>query len=563
MNTKTDKVTQSALALSLTSSNPSEYPLIYSDDSWCLVQTGSSLATIMGQTGTATQSEINEKLAKNAGAGAGVVDQVEANTNAIKGIIDTSLKRIDNSIGLIDSSIKLLDPSLFQEQYRNQIVNMIIGNAYDISTLRRDASNSYVLTSTYNTKIQALDNKDASLTDMITNVDSSLTYRISQIDSSIKLLDPSLFQEQYRNQIVKMITGNVYDISTLRGDVSTNYYTKSVIDTSFQDASTYNDNTYLKDADFSSWKTNTYTPFTTQVINDISTNKADISTNKTDIENLSSNLTSTKNTLSNAINDVSTLAKRNETNINGVLTGSTPAWGTLTKAQIDWIKKKMQDELSEEALKLYAVSTTGGATFNSDETAAASMTSVVTVTLTYNGTSQIKADATPSGWTENTLSSGKYTYTKTATTSASVPAATFKYTIPSSDPSYGGITVSRNSTAKSVSVVNPAYYGIVNVKSTATISTFIKNLTRITSRLNTTASIKNTTGSAGYLVIVTKSTATATQLGLSILDAATSGISFTSPKNSAITMSGYNVYFSTNSVAAGGSLENTLLTINL
>lgn len=483
MNTKTDKVTQSALALSLTSSNPSEYPLIYSDDSWCLVQTGSSLATIMGQTGTATQSEINEKLAKNAGAGAGVVNQVEANTNAIKGIIDTSLKRIDNSIGLIDSSIKRLDPSLFQEQYRNQIV--------------------------------------------------------------------------------KMITGNAYDISTLRGDVSTNYYTKSVIDTSFQDASTYNDNTYLKDADFSSWKTNTYTPFTTQVINDISTNKADISTNKTDIENLSSNLTSTKNTLSKAINDVSTLAEQNETSINGVLTGTIPAWGTLTKAQIDWIKKKMQDELSEEALKLYAVSTTGGATFNSDETAAASMTSVVTVTLTYNGTSQIKADATPSGWTENTLSSGKYTYTKTATTSASVPAATFKYTIPSSDPSYGGITVSRNSTAKSVSVVNPAYYGIVNVKSTATISTFIKNLTRITSRLNTTASIKNTTGSAGYLVIVTKSTATATQLGLSILDAATSGISFTSPKNSAITMSGYNVYFSTNSVAAGGSLENTLLTINL
>ena len=562
MNTKTDKVTQSALALSLTSSNPSEYPLIYSDDSWCLVQTGSSLATIMGQTGTATQSEINEKLAKNAGAGAGVVDQVEANTNAIKGIIDTSLKRIDNSIGLIDSSIKLLDPSLFQEQYRNQIVKMITGNAYDISTLRKDVSNSYVLTSTYNTKIQALDNKDASLTDMITNVNSSLTSRISQIDSSIKLLDPSLFHVDYKD-ITGMVQTNAYDISTLRKDVSTNYYTKSVIDTSFQDASTYNDNTYLKDADFSSWKTNTYTPFTTQVINDISTNKADISTNKNDIENLSSNLTSTKNTLSKAINDVSTLAEQNETSINGVLTGTIPAWGTLTKAQIDWIKKKMQDELSEEALKLYAVSTTGGATFNSDETAAASMTSVVTVTLTYNGTSQIKADATPSGWTENTLSSGKYTYTKTATTSASVPAATFKYTIPSSDPSYGGITVSRNSTAKSVSVVNPAYYGIVNVKSTATISTFIKNLTRITSRLNTTASIKNTTGSAGYLVIVTKSTATATQLGLSILDAATSGISFTSPKNSAITMSGYNVYFSTNSVAAGGSLENTLLTINL
>lgn len=561
MNTKTDKVTQSALALSLTSSNPSEYPLIYSDDSWCLVQTGSSLATIMGQTGTATQSEINEKLAKNAGAGAGVVDQVTKNTAAIKGI-DTSLKSIDNSIRIIDSSIELLDPSLFQEQYRTRIVKMIIGNADDISTLRKDVSNSYVLTSTYNTKIQALDHKDVSLADMITNVNSSLTNSIGrinssigQIDVSIALLDPSLFHVDYRD-ITGMVRTNAYDISTLCKDVSTNYYTKSVIDTSFQDASTYNAGTYLKSADFNSWKTNTYTPFTTQVTNDISTNKVDIKT-------LRSDLTNTKNTLSKAINDVSTLAEQNETGINNIISGTTPAWGTLTKAQIDWIKKKMQDELSEEALKLYAVSTTGGATFNSDETAAASMTSVVTVTLTYNGTSQIKADATPSGWTENTPSSGKYTYTKTATTSASVPAATFKYTIPSSDPSYGGITVSRNSTAKSVSVVNPAYYGIVNVKSTATISTFIKNLTRITSRLNTTASIKNTTGSAGYLVIVTKSTATATQLGLSILDAATSGISFTSPKNSAITMSGYNVYFSTNSVAAGGSLENTLLTINL
>lgn len=558
MNTKTDKVTQSALALSLTSSNPSEYPLIYSDDSWCLVETGTSLATIMEQTGTATQSEINEKLAKNAGAGAGVVEQVTKNTAAIKGIIDTSLKNIDGSLGV-------LDPSLFTS-YGKTIVSDVSTNAVAIAKLRTDVSNSYytktdvdnslknyVLTTTYNTKMQALDNKDSSQ-------DASISY----LNASVNILRTMAGDtSKYIDDISTRLSSTNTRISTLETSIGQNYYTTTNIDTQFADASKYNNSTYLKQNDFTSWQTKTYTPFVNRIDSSLGTAFDDISTNSKNIGDVSNNLNTTKTTLSNAINDVSTLAEQNEASIQGVISGAIPAWGTLTNAQIDWIKKKMQEELSEEALKLYSVSTSGGATFYSDETAAASMTSSVTVTLTYNGTSQVKADTTPSGWTQNTPSTGKYTYTKTATTSAAVSATTFQYTVPSSDPSYGGITVSRNSTAKSVSVVNPAYYGIVNSKSTGTISTFIKNLTRITARLSTTTSIKNTTGSAGYLVIVTKSTATATQLGLSILDAATSGISFTSPKNSAITMSGYNVYFSTNSVAAGGSLENTLLTINL
>jgi hypothetical protein len=551
MNTKTDKVTQSALALSLTSSNPSEYPLIYSDDSWCLVETGTSLATIMEQTGTATQSEINEKLAKNAGAGAGVVEQVTKNTAAIKGIIDTSLKNIDGCLGA-------LDPCLFTS-YGKNIVNDVSTNAAAIAKLRTDVSNSYytktnvdtslknyVLTSTYSTKMQALD--------------ASIGYLNTSVGSLWTMANDA---SKYINDISVGLSSTSTRISELNASIARNYYTITDIDKQFTDVSAYNNNTYLKKNDFTSWQVNTYTPFVERIDGSLRTAFSGISTNSQNFENVSSNLNTVKTTLSTAINDVSTLAEQNETSINGIISGTIPAWGTLTKVQINWIKKKMQEELSEEALKLYSIGTSGGATFYSDETAAASMTSTVTVTLTYNGTSQVKADTTPSGWTQNTPSTDKYTYTKTATTSASVPATTFKYTVPSSDPSYGGITVSKNSTAKSVSVVNPAYYGIVNSKSTSTISTFIKNLTRITTRLSTTASITNTTGSAGYLVIVTKSTATATQLGLSILDAATSGISFTSPKNSAITMSGYNVYFSTNSVASGGSLENTLLTINL
>ena len=63
--------------------------------------------------------------------------------------------------------------------------------------------------------------------------------------------------------------------------------------------------------------------------------------------------------------------------------------------------------------------------------------------------------------------------------------------------------------------------------------------------------------------ILTKSTATATQLGSTILNPPIPNKSFTSTQNPSITMTGYNLYISTLNCAAGGKITNVTLTINI
>lgn len=59
----TTKVSQNTIPASLTASNPNEFPIVYGDDIWDVVAGGSSLATLIGNTGQYDQHSINEVLA--------------------------------------------------------------------------------------------------------------------------------------------------------------------------------------------------------------------------------------------------------------------------------------------------------------------------------------------------------------------------------------------------------------------------------------------------------------------------------------------------------------------
>jgi hypothetical protein len=81
--------------------------------------------------------------------------------------------------------------------------------------------------------------------------------------------------------------------------------------------------------------------------------------------------------------------------------------------------------------------------------------------------------------------------------------------------------------------------------------------------LQQVADLVNNTGGVAYYWILTKSTATATQLGSTILNPPIPNKSFTSTQNPSITMTGYNLYISTLNCAAGGKITNVTLTINI
>ena len=72
-----EKVNQDSFNLSLTSSDPSSFPITYDDDMWVVVTEDSSLYSIMGSDGQFSQHQINEELAKIGIEGGGT--EVEAN----------------------------------------------------------------------------------------------------------------------------------------------------------------------------------------------------------------------------------------------------------------------------------------------------------------------------------------------------------------------------------------------------------------------------------------------------------------------------------------------------
>ena len=230
---------------------------------------------------------------------------------------------------------------------------------------------------------------------------------------------------------------------------------------------------------------------------------------------------------------------RNEGTWERVADPYTYAWvASHTPAQvaaIDWAVQKRAAELQDTALTAFrngcATAVTGQG-FTADTATSTTMT--VTVTTKWAG-ALVDCDATPSGWTRT--STGTYQRTVTGA-SGTVASATFTYTI--SGGTYDGLTVTYASTAKSIAVTYPAWYGFSTAADFASLD--LSTLTRVTAKPPTASSLTNAKGNGCYLWLVTHSTATATEMNLNILSTIASGQSFTSPSNAGITLSGYRIY---------------------
>ena len=219
-------------------------------------------------------------------------------------------------------------------------------------------------------------------------------------------------------------------------------------------------------------------------------------------------------------------------------------------AQMAWVNAQMAGQLQEAANNLFSVATTAiGDSYWADE--ANSTTLDVTVTVKFDG-ANVQPDnhnaIIAAGW----ASSATGVYTKSVTgASGSVAAQAFNYTPQSG--TYQGVAVTKNSTAKSITVKYPAYYGFSDSEIDVA-GSFENPLTRITAKLTQTADLNNGTGSAAHLYILTHSTATATQSGNNILQ---------TPQNVTLHGTTYKLYKSTNSAAAGGKFGDVALTINI
>lgn len=220
-------------------------------------------------------------------------------------------------------------------------------------------------------------------------------------------------------------------------------------------------------------------------------------------------------------------------------------------ALLGFVDKQFAAENQTKANALLTVSSTGGTTFYTDTTLPANRTSKVTHTLRYNGT-LVDANSTPNGWTkENT---GVYTATLTDS-NRTLTGPTFNYDVKEGD--YAGITAVKAGATKSISVVNPAWYGFSTSNNANDIATVIGSLTRITSNYSA-SKITNNSSSNGYFWMVTKNSATIKEMGLDANQAPVTK-NFTSPSNSAITCESYKVYITTGQYPVGDSN----LTVNI
>lgn len=243
------------------------------------------------------------------------------------------------------------------------------------------------------------------------------------------------------------------------------------------------------------------------------------------------------------------------------LVDASDGWGlsqnNYTDRDMQWVRDKIAAELRDEALGKYIITTDANPTsFVRDIKSEETMT--VTVTLKFNG-SNVDANFVPTGWGKS--ETGVYLRQSTS----SVSAQAWEYT-PSSGK-YEGIQMSKNSSSKSINGIYPAYYGIVPSGDTSNINNMVSQYlntssTRTTTSVNSDKSFTNETGQQAWLWILTHGTATARQSGTSILQNPTT-VSFISPNNGSITMSGYKLYISKNPIGVGLPLSNVSINITL
>lgn len=211
---------------------------------------------------------------------------------------------------------------------------------------------------------------------------------------------------------------------------------------------------------------------------------------------------------------------------------------------------------------LFTVTTTPGSNVSYEADTSASPGLTVVVQLRFDG-SPVDADATPSGWTRT----GTGTYRRVLSSPGTVAAQAWSYT---PGGVYGTQTVTKNSAARSLNAIYPAYWGIFpSNDAMGDIASVVADICaqhRITANMpQTVVEIPNPTENECYLWIVTHGSATAMPeaFDISMLRDPVTGKSFVSPVEPGITMSGYKAYVSINPADPGLSFGNVKLTINL
>ena len=234
----------------------------------------------------------------------------------------------------------------------------------------------------------------------------------------------------------------------------------------------------------------------------------------------------------------------------------------LTQQMKDYLNEQLQGQREDEAKALYTLTQTGSGTtyFVYGTDLEANATKETVVTLKFSG-STVAANTTPTGWTHDTQANDYKVTLAMSGNTKSVGATNFSYTVPNSIPAYSGITVTKTSSSASIKWKYPVYYGLVSTTDVSSISSSVSGFTYSAETINTTVSIENASSSSKYLCILSKGSVEAKQLGNSILNpnATLTNVSFVSPKNSSITMTGYTAYFSEKTAGAGLSFDNVEL----
>ena len=258
-------------------------------------------------------------------------------------------------------------------------------------------------------------------------------------------------------------------------------------------------------------------------------------------------------------------AQYDQHTINEALAASIGGTGdSLTEEQLtllQWVRKHRQDLLQEEAQAKFAVATSvSGKTF--DASVKTNTTMKVTVTTKFDGVLiDVTDNYTTDGWTRTAV--GTYEKTLANASEGTIAAHTFSLTLPNDHATYAGITVTGTSAAHSISAIYPTFYGFANSKNQAALNTVVLSLSKSTNNVNENKDWNNTTGADAYFWVLAKGSANFYYNGNNeMLEEPITGVSFTAP-NADITLSGYKLYFSKNSAAAGLGFSSSLLKINL
>jgi hypothetical protein len=232
----------------------------------------------------------------------------------------------------------------------------------------------------------------------------------------------------------------------------------------------------------------------------------------------------------------------------------------LTEDMKEWVIEKMDADRQAEAQTLFVGDTinSGTTSFVYGEYSKEQMKKDAFVTLKFNG-EQVIANSTPEGWV---LEGYTYRCALSVNGKSNVPTTVFAYTVP--EGKYRGCTVTYGSKSAGVTFITPVWYGFVPTNDETNLTSQVIGALNYSNRnVNlASATLANGLSTPAYFCAITRGSASATQMGISIFSDGRKIVGdFAFPTNPSNMMSGYYVYFGKNSVSAGGSLGNVKLDI--